>query len=297
MLEAMLFSKPLEAVPDSWANLGDVGVGRRDHSVTVLGEWLYIFGGILDGSVKTNDFVRYNLETKVVEQLPVGPSARSASQMASVNGLIYLYGGAPGTPQRSQDFWTFDPNANVWTQLPDGPNVRERGALVEVGGLLYLVGGRSVTEPIARPVQCYDPISGTWTTKAEQTQVRYDPAVVAIGTMIYMHGGFASADTNMLWVYDTVNNTWGVLAPNTGTGNSRSEHWAGTADGKLYTGGGNSQTNNDVYMYDPESNVWSKRKAHLPRQLQAGFASYRGKIYVHGNSVTPHAAYLWEYTP
>ncbi|MNN85313.1 N-acetylneuraminate epimerase precursor [compost metagenome] len=108
--------------------------------------------------------------------------------------------------------------------------------------------------------------------------------MVVIGTLIYLHGGFASADNNMLWVYDTVANTWAILAPNAGTGNYRSEHWAGVVDGKMYTGGGNSQSNTDVYMYDPPNNTWNKRRAHTPRQYTAAMASYNGKVYVHGNS-------------
>jgi N-acetylneuraminic acid mutarotase len=217
--------------------------------------------------------------------------------MASVNGLIYLYGGLPATGQRTQDLWKYDPATNQWTQLPNGPNPRERGSLVEVGGLLYLVGGRSTTEPLAQPVQCYDPVAGTWTAKASMSQIRYDATVVAIGTLIYLHGGFASADNNMLWVYDTVADTWGVLAPNTGTGNARSDHWAGVVDGKMYVGGGNSQTNTDIYKYDPDSNVWIKLKAHTPRQFQAVAVSYNGKVYVHGGSNTPMLAALWQYTP
>ncbi|MNS80903.1 N-acetylneuraminate epimerase precursor [compost metagenome] len=230
----------------------------------------------------------------MVEQLALGPSARAASQMAAVNGSIYLYGGTPAS-LALKDFWKYDPVTDQWTQLPDGPNIRERGTLVEVDGLLYLVGGKSSTEGVAGPVQCYDPIAGTWSARAAYSQVRYDATAVAIGSLIYLHGGFASSDNNMLWVYDTVANTWGILAFNLGTGNNRSEHWAGVVDGKMYIGGGNSQTNNDIYMYDPQNNSWNKRRAHTPRQLSAAMASYNGKVYVHGNS--SYTADLWCYTP
>ena len=86
-----------------------------------------------------------------------------------------------------------------------------------------------------------------------------------IGNKIYVAGGTGpGASQYELEVYDTVQNTWTILAPDDVPRN----HCAGgVIDGKFYVvgGRGSAAAPTALKVYDPETNMWTAR-APMPTE-------------------------------
>ncbi len=156
------------------------------------------------------------------------PPPRSASAEVEIGGKMYIFGGyysATGPGTALNDFYSFDPVAQEWTNLsvPSAgtpPSIRYLARAANVGGILYLFGGRDMANMSLDDFYSYDPSSKTWTNLSV-------PASGALPQGRYGH--------SMVVI-----------------------------DNKIYMFGGAHVVPsasfaflNDLYSYDPVSNVWT----------------------------------------
>ena len=127
---------------------------RQEHSVVILGDDLYVLGGILpfDGTTypTVNTVQKLNFISKTWTEVAPTPAVLSHMNVAVVNGVIYYLGGLSVTATGGPFFWnasgacaSYTPSSGNWTTLPDMPPGRVIGsaATLVVGETIYLPGG------------------------------------------------------------------------------------------------------------------------------------------------------------
>jgi hypothetical protein len=146
------------------------------------------------------------------------------------------------------------------------------------------------------------PLRGDWQTLPPMPTATQEVGVTACGGKVYVMGGLTApdADTNNVWVYDPVAQTWSAAAPYPGVGVDHPG--AACVNDTAYLLGGlqNGQANAPVatvYGYDPATDRWSQ-KASMPRARGAmGVARVYGKIYAAGGAAGSAANDLAVYDP
>jgi N-acetylneuraminic acid mutarotase len=258
----------------TWTVAKNIGFARSTPAVGVIGNAMYIFGGVHDDfrtgiDVFYNDLYRFDAPTKRFTQLspsglPPAPRAFAAGLADPSARKLYVFGGA--TYQANfvgfiahNDLWAYDVAANEWSRL--GP---------PAGGPM----GRS------------------------------RPNMWLVGRKLYVFGGITSAfeTLNDLWSFDLRTNEWTQLIAGGAPGSppTRHEGQAGTIplNGKLIVYGGErvdlSQENPfvllpDTWEYDIVSNKWrnvtpKKRNVNPPRNYGAA-AVIAGSLYLQGGDI------------
>ncbi|KAI1846418.1 hypothetical protein JX265_011903 [Neoarthrinium moseri] len=153
------FSQLATASPDGTSN----SLARSNHSLTVVGDRAYIFGGQTDaGKLATNHVHSFALPTKdkaqadyhltpaiaLAEGGPVPQSRRSHSACA-LGGRIAVFGGVDESGSTIVDpaIWLYDPQKSAWeATLPEpsttAPAARSTASLFSDSEDLLLYGGK-----------------------------------------------------------------------------------------------------------------------------------------------------------
>jgi N-acetylneuraminic acid mutarotase len=93
---------------------------RSLHVSVVLADGIYIFGGY-DGTQRTNDLYRYDLEKSEWQQISptnMPPSPRDRHAAIVYQNGIYIFGGFDGV-NRVNDFYCYDLAKNEWVLVPN----------------------------------------------------------------------------------------------------------------------------------------------------------------------------------
>lgn len=158
--------KPTHKIPSGkWSRLPNITLDceqypRQEHGVALIGDDVYVLGGILpwNGTTypTTNIVQKYNMKTGIwIETAPM-PAALNHVNVAVVNGNIYYIGGMEEVDAYAGTvaYWNatgksavYSPSTNKWTVLPSMPEGREIGsaATLVASETIYLPGGLTYT--------------------------------------------------------------------------------------------------------------------------------------------------------
>ena len=146
------------ALPETWSTLPNITLNgvqypRQEHSVALLGDDMYVLGGILpfDGTTypTINVVQKFNFITNTWTEVAPMPAALNHVNVAVVHGKIYYLGGLAVTATGGPAYWNalgtcavYHPLADEWTVLPDMPKGRAIGsaATMVVDETIYLPG-------------------------------------------------------------------------------------------------------------------------------------------------------------
>jgi N-acetylneuraminic acid mutarotase len=131
-------------------------------------------------------------------------------------------------------------------------------------------------------------LTGSWTTKANYPESAQGAAAVATvknaqgQSMLYVIGGQAAGGSvSRVRAYNAATNTWFRKAEYPIP--VYSTNGAGVINGKIFVSGGSTDfhwTRNQLYMYDPATNVWS-RKRDMPDYTWGGITGViNNQLYV-----------------
>ncbi|KAI0392178.1 hypothetical protein F5Y17DRAFT_437804 [Xylariaceae sp. FL0594] len=168
---AASITKPTVPLKASFSQIGSVSddetnssLARRDHTLTIVGEKAYIFGGRTDGDqLATNDIHCIALPVKnaptpkyqVVPAIPSTeggsvPAPRTQHGACSLGKCVVIHGGCDenGTPiEEGSKLWLYDTENSNWqaleatSHLERTPPSRRKGTLLPHDGNLILYGG------------------------------------------------------------------------------------------------------------------------------------------------------------
>ncbi|KAJ3494863.1 hypothetical protein NLG97_g3809 [Lecanicillium saksenae] len=131
---------------------------RSSHTVTVVGQQAYIFGGEL--------VPRQPVDNKFdVVSLSKQSAGRSYHCMTSDDASkVYVHAGCPESGRLS-DLWVFDIEAKSWMELPSAPAAARGGSSITyTKGKLYRMNGFDGKTEIGGAIDVFDIASQTWST-------------------------------------------------------------------------------------------------------------------------------------
>ncbi|KAI1315197.1 Leucine carboxyl methyltransferase 2 [Mortierella claussenii] len=201
----------------------DLDINRKGHTVSILGDEAFVFGGFgLDAvdhqedqrifharaqQTRLGSTIRINLTDGSSERLVLndnGPAPRMHHSVAtSLDGsAFYIYGGREGPTKVFNDVWRFTAQ-DQWTplwlgasshsvQMPEG-RFKHTANMMTVAGreLMVVVGGRS---------ESGDTTQGIWAFDIQDNQWTYIPwenfAASAIPSPIFSHSAVVVKDEN-----------------------------------------------------------------------------------------------------
>jgi N-acetylneuraminic acid mutarotase len=177
--------------------------------------------------------------------------------------------------------WGVISQVPVATSLPGfvyAPNVNK----------LFMFGGVNTnTATVYNTTRIYNIATNTWSTGATMPGPRQQMAAGYYNGKIYVAAGYSNgnpgSETNTIWEYDPVANTWNTSRANMPA--SVSGPGYGIINGHLYVAGGRNTTFanlNTLYDYDIVANTWTQR-ANLPTAVNVpGSTVICGKLWVFG---------------
>ncbi|KAK4155324.1 hypothetical protein C8A00DRAFT_13619 [Chaetomidium leptoderma] len=208
----------------------------------------------------------------------------AVNSVSSKEGDIYVMGGLINSSTVKGDLWLIEAGANMscypLATTAEGPGPRVGHSSLLVGNAFIVFGGDTKieeTDVLDETLYLLNTSTRQW-SRALPTGIRpsgrYGHSLNILGSKIYVFGGqvegyfmndLAAFDLNQLQM---PNNRWEMLIASSDSANppqgklppARTNHSVVTYNDKLYLFGGTNgfQWFNDVWCYDPMTNLWSQ---------------------------------------
>lgn len=277
-------------------NTTDV-TARAGHATAVVGNVMYVFGGMIGSSASTQ-VDAYDMDTgEWVSKEPM-PTAKFYHSALTVGTKIYVFGGWNGTTVYDT-IHVYDTDANTWTSLPASGTPRMYVAAAAVGTKLYYYGGWNGSAEVST-MRCYDTDAGTWTTLTAGPHACLSPVCGVHEGQIYIAGGFVSGGSperpTEAYRYDPVGDAWTTLAGHTLYPSGVERASGCVFNGRLYSFGGRpggTGTASRVLEYNIATNTWgeltpmSSVREHSSAVVAAGRIAVFGGRTGTGHYATP----------
>ncbi|KAL2129625.1 hypothetical protein VTI74DRAFT_7525 [Chaetomium olivicolor] len=208
----------------------------------------------------------------------------AVNSVSSKEGDIYVMGGLINSSTVKGDLWLIEAGANMacypLATTAEGPGPRVGHASLLVGNAFIVFGGDTKieeTDVLDETLYLLNTSTRQWSRAlpaGPRPTGRYGHSLNILGSKIYIFGGqvegyfmndLAAFDLNQLQM---PNNRWEMLIPNSDTSTGaqvkvpppRTNHSMVTFNDKLYLFGGTNgyQWFNDVWCYDPMTNLWTQ---------------------------------------
>lgn len=254
--------------------LPDLPVGIASFGATMIGDWLYVYGGHTGETHSysteevTNAFRRLNVrDGGKWEELPTGPALQGLT-LVGHGGYVYRIGGmmALNKPGDADDLRSvdevgrFDPRSNEWTAIAPLPEARSSHGAVVVGDRLYVVGGWRLGrgEPqwhtTALVLDLADP-RPTWKTIPEPPFKRRALAVEAVGGTLLVTGGLIDGGmTSETDIFDLDTQSWSRGPAIPGSKFNAIGMAACNLEGRIAVNG----MDGPIYSLDPTGGQWQE---------------------------------------
>ncbi|KAH8704651.1 hypothetical protein GQ44DRAFT_692119 [Phaeosphaeriaceae sp. PMI808] len=184
-------------------------LARSHHTVTIIGNKAYIFGGITaDNLLASNDIHAITVEHSgkpemdygLVPALPTSeggevPSSRANHAACAFRGSLAVYGGNDETDKLIDEksaVWLYSPERKAWDVLAPldtgvAPDSRRNAKLFDYDGCVVLYGGFDATGDAASDLWKFDIASRSW-TQLPTAPVATTNAALANGQLYLISG-------------------------------------------------------------------------------------------------------------
>lgn len=212
----------------------------------------------------------------------------SGAMTAVYNDNLYVAGGLPaGGSTGNNIFRRYDLIKRTWHTLANLPIQCRAGSLLVSSGKIYLFGGYTINSTTySNNLYVYDPLQNTWTFLSSSPNAGRGWFSGAVSrNKLYYFGGWNGTQLRLAEVYDTTTNQWNNI---TQLPETRHGHVSVGVGGAIYifaglTSGGGI-TNNNMYLYDPNSNNYTTIGNGTPPSVRcySTILPYRSKLYIFG---------------
>ncbi|NLN69810.1 MAG: winged helix-turn-helix transcriptional regulator [Chloroflexi bacterium] len=183
---------------NSWAQLSDKPTPVTDVHAVLIGEKLYVPGGLGGDGRPTDSLEIYDPRRDTWSVGARLPKAISAYALADFEGQMYLFGGWDGK-RALDDVYVYDPGADEWrVRTPVALARRDHGAVAMTDKIIVL-GGRNSAGALADAVSYYPSRDANgkehpWEGFTDLPESRYGFGVGSSGEAIFIFGGLDSPE-------------------------------------------------------------------------------------------------------
>ena len=129
-----------DPIVNAWSSLQEKPTAVYDALAVVIGEKVYVPGGVKEDGSLTNVVEVFNPRKNEWESCAELPVPLSAYGLAAYEGQIYLFGGWDS--QKPLDsVWRYDPTTDTWHPGTPMPTARLKPAVLADAGKIYVMGG------------------------------------------------------------------------------------------------------------------------------------------------------------
>jgi N-acetylneuraminic acid mutarotase len=172
---------------NAWRELARMPAGRGAAGAAVIGDTLYIVGGIGPSGLARNALA-LNLRAGAWRTIP-GPTPREHLAVASSGGRVYaLAGRVLGLDTNVNTVESWRPGERRWRRHPPVPRSRGGTGAAAVGRTIVSVGGEEPGGTI-RTVYAFDTRTRRWRRLADLPSPRHGLGVVAFNRRVYAIAG------------------------------------------------------------------------------------------------------------
>jgi len=190
--------------PDSrrWSRLPPMPTARGAVAAAVIGDRLYVVGGMVRGHAVTVAQA-YDFGEGTWEDIAPLPEPREHIAGVALDGRLYVIGGRNDDTDSLGTVERYDPDRNRWEKLPDLPIASGGLEAVAFGeAILAMGGGDDRRRLVTGAVQRFDPAAGSWSQLPRMRSPRHGFAAAHVGDAVYTFGGSRCAYFNPVKTVD-----------------------------------------------------------------------------------------------
>jgi len=220
---------------NTWTKLADKPTAVSEVSAVVLGEKIYVPGGMLANGQVTNRLEVFDPRKGSWESKAELPLAVSGYALATYEGQMYLFGGWNGK-QVVDQAWRYDPFNDEWHAAANLPSARAYATAAEVSGKIFVMGGWDGTQDLQENLS-FDPardLEGepAWQKAIDLPEACSDCGAESISGMLFVIG------QNAIWQLNYPYADWIQIPFNTIPSGQHGFSSVISPDGYLYFIGG-----------------------------------------------------------
>lgn len=209
---------------NTWSALDKKPTPVYDASATVIGEKIYIPGGVTQNGMPTKVLEIFNPRKNLWEQAADLPVAISGYGLASYEGQVFLFGGSDGK-KALDTVLRYDPITDTWHQASPMPTARMHPSVLADAGKIYVIGG-SDGETNLNTNESYSPYAeleneDPWQIEADLPQKLSGYAAIKLYDKISIIGGKSSTSGAIdQFHFSVAQDEWQIANINTDSTNS-----------------------------------------------------------------------------
>jgi DNA-binding CsgD family transcriptional regulator len=220
---------------NTWTKLADKPTAVSEVSAVVLGEKIYVPGGMLANGQVINRLEVFDPRKGSWESKAELPLAVSGYALATYEGQMYLFGGWNGK-QVVDQAWRYDPFNDEWHAAANLPSARAYATAAEVSGKIFVMGGWDGTQDLQESLS-FDPahdLEGepAWQKAIDLPEACSDCGAESISGMLFVIG------QNAIWQLNYPYADWIQIPFNTIPSGQHGFSSVISPDGYLYFIGG-----------------------------------------------------------
>jgi hypothetical protein len=137
-----------------------------EHTATLVGDQIYIFGGNISG-FKNNQIFVFDTQTNKwhIPKQSTGPCARSNHSTVLYQDKLYIFGGKDQDTFKLNDMWAYDLKTSTWTEVKDSidkPLTRSGHSSSVYKNFMIVFGGIHELTKELNDLQAYDFNNNQW---------------------------------------------------------------------------------------------------------------------------------------
>ncbi|XP_068126117.1 kelch-like protein 34 [Hyperolius riggenbachi] len=203
-----------------WRMVTNLKVKVQHHCTCVIGNFLYVLGGEIPGS----------------------PKSDTSSTCFLATNMVYR----------------FDPRFNQWIQVSPMLEKRAQFSCSVVDNHIFAIGGRGDEQTMHSSVEIYNISRDTWTRSKDMLCKIHGQASAVHNNIIYISGGKHDGQVNSskdVYSFNKQNGQWNKQAPMT---IARFGHQMATVKDGIFSFLGIYEPFSDIEIYDPMHNQWTR---------------------------------------